>query len=109
MRQRRGKCQSPSPRRRASFARFSRVRSRGTNTVVEAGLCGTFVDFGNSPAGTYATSVRRRSMASDRVTFLFDVDNTLLDNDRIVADLMKYLEREMGHERQQRYWAIFEE
>ena len=48
-------------------------------------------------------------MASDRVIFLFDVDNTLLDNDRIVADLMKHLEREMGHERQQRYWAIFEE
>ena len=48
-------------------------------------------------------------MASDRVIFLFDVDNTLVDNDRIVADLMKHLEREMGHERQQRYWAIFEE
>ena len=43
------------------------------------------------------------------VVFLFDVDNTLLDNDRVVADLMRYLEREVGPERQQRYWAIFEE
>ena len=43
------------------------------------------------------------------VVFLFDVDNTLLDNDRISADLQRHLEREVGHERQQRYWAIFEE
>ncbi len=43
------------------------------------------------------------------VVFLFDVDNTLLDNDRIAADLRRHLEREVGHERQQRYWAIFEE
>jgi FMN phosphatase YigB (HAD superfamily) len=48
-------------------------------------------------------------MAADRVVFLFDVDNTLLDNDRVVADLMRYLEREVGQERQQRYWTIFEE
>jgi len=47
-------------------------------------------------------------MASPQVVFLFDVDNTLLDNDRVVADLMRHLEREVGHERQQRYWAIFE-
>jgi len=42
------------------------------------------------------------------VVFLFDVDNTLLDNDRVTADLQRYLEREVGHERQQHYWAIFE-
>ncbi len=48
-------------------------------------------------------------MASQAIVFLFDVDNTLLDNDRIVADLMRHLEREVGHERQARYWAIFEE
>jgi FMN phosphatase YigB (HAD superfamily) len=48
-------------------------------------------------------------MAKHPVVFLLDVDNTLLDNDRIVADLMRHLEREVGHERQQRYWAIFEE
>ncbi|MGH7836537.1 MAG: HAD family hydrolase [Candidatus Binataceae bacterium] len=48
-------------------------------------------------------------MASENVVFLFDVDNTLLDNDRIVVDLMRHLEREVGAERQQRYWEIFEE
>lgn len=43
------------------------------------------------------------------VVFLVDVDNTLLDNDRVTSDLSIYLEREFGPERQQRYWAIFEE
>jgi FMN phosphatase YigB (HAD superfamily) len=48
-------------------------------------------------------------MATHPVVFLLDVDNTLLDNDRVVADLMRHLEREVGKDRQQRYWAIFEE
>jgi len=43
------------------------------------------------------------------VVFLFDVDNTLLDNDRVSADLKRHLEKEVGHERQQRYWTVFEE
>lgn len=46
---------------------------------------------------------------SDRVVFLFDVDNTLLDNDAVAADLKEHLEREVGHECQQSYWSIFEE
>ncbi|MDZ4345617.1 MAG: HAD family hydrolase, partial [Candidatus Binatia bacterium] len=44
-----------------------------------------------------------------RLVFLLDVDNTLLDNDRVIADLMRHLEREVGQERQQRYWTIFEQ
>jgi FMN phosphatase YigB (HAD superfamily) len=44
-----------------------------------------------------------------RVVFLLDVDNTLLDNDRVAADLKRYLTREVGVERQERYWALFEE
>ncbi|MGH7231344.1 MAG: HAD family hydrolase [Nitrospiraceae bacterium] len=43
------------------------------------------------------------------IVFLFDVDNTLLDNDRVTADLRRHLEREVGHARQQRYWTLFEE
>ncbi len=43
------------------------------------------------------------------VVFLVDVDNTLIDNDHIAADLKRHLEREVGRERQERYWAIFEE
>ena len=48
-------------------------------------------------------------MATSDVVFLFDVDNTLLDNDRVSADLRRHLEREVGAEQQKRYWAIFEE
>jgi FMN phosphatase YigB (HAD superfamily) len=44
-----------------------------------------------------------------KLVFLFDVDNTLLDNDRVTADLKRQLEQEVGHERQERYWVIFEE
>jgi FMN phosphatase YigB (HAD superfamily) len=44
-----------------------------------------------------------------KVVFLFDVDNTLLDNDRVIADLSKYLKREVGPERARCYWTIFEQ
>jgi FMN phosphatase YigB (HAD superfamily) len=40
--------------------------------------------------------------------FLFDVDNTLLDNDAVQDDLGDHLEREFGRETFDRYWAIFE-
>jgi FMN phosphatase YigB (HAD superfamily) len=43
------------------------------------------------------------------VVFLFDVDNTLLDNDRVAADLRKHLTKAFGAERQERYWALFEQ
>lgn len=43
------------------------------------------------------------------VVFLLDVDNTLLDNDAVVADLRRHLEEAVGRERQERYWQIFEE
>jgi FMN phosphatase YigB (HAD superfamily) len=43
------------------------------------------------------------------IVFLVDVDNTLLDNDRIQADLRRHLEREYGVSCRDRYWAILEE
>jgi FMN phosphatase YigB (HAD superfamily) len=43
------------------------------------------------------------------VVFLFDCDNTLLDNDHVLADLRDHLEREFGSEARDRYWAIFEQ
>jgi FMN phosphatase YigB (HAD superfamily) len=46
---------------------------------------------------------------SDQIVFLFDVDNTRLNNDHVGADLKRFLGREGGHERQQRYWEIFEQ
>jgi len=46
--------------------------------------------------------------APANVVFLFDVDNTLLDNDRVIADLRRYLDREVGPDHAKRYWTIFE-
>src|SRR6266699_4219753 len=48
-------------------------------------------------------------MTAHDIVFLFDVDNTLLDNDRVTDDLKRHLEKEVGPERAQRYWAIFEQ
>jgi len=45
---------------------------------------------------------------TDEVVFLLDVDNTLLDNDRIVADLRRHLEQQFGVDSADRYWVIFE-
>jgi FMN phosphatase YigB (HAD superfamily) len=42
------------------------------------------------------------------MVFLVDVDNTLLDNDRIQDDLRRHLEREFGAQTRDRYWAILE-
>jgi FMN phosphatase YigB (HAD superfamily) len=41
--------------------------------------------------------------------FLFDVDNTLLDNDAVIEDLRRFLLDAFGHECEQRYWDLFEE
>ena len=38
-------------------------------------------------------------MKASETVFLFDVDNTLLDNDRVTADLRKFLDSEVGIER----------
>lgn len=43
------------------------------------------------------------------LAFLFDVDNTLLDNDRVAADLKDHLDKEVGSEGERRYWTLFEE
>ena len=43
------------------------------------------------------------------IVSLLDVDNTLLDNDRVEQDLRRHLEQAFGAERQERYWEIFEE
>lgn len=48
-------------------------------------------------------------MPVDNIVFLFDVDNTLLDNDRVTGDLKRHLEKNVGPERQQRYWEFFEQ
>ena len=43
------------------------------------------------------------------VAFLVDVDNTLLDNGVVIAELRRRLRETMGAEGERRYWEIFEE
>jgi len=50
----------------------------------------------------------RRAGKRVDVVFLFDIDNTLLNNDRVTADLKKYLTAEVGPKYARRYWSIFE-
>ncbi|MGE3804592.1 MAG: HAD family hydrolase [Gemmataceae bacterium] len=45
----------------------------------------------------------------DGIVFLLDVDNTLLDNDRVQVDLRTRLERDFGPECGERYFAILEQ
>lgn len=57
-----------------------------------------------------STRVTKAGPARKRdLVFLFDVDNTLLDNDRFQSDLFRHIEREFGRDARQRYLAIFEE
>lgn len=48
-------------------------------------------------------------LSADQVVFLLDVDNTLLDNDRFIADLDARLEHNFGSVERQRYWTILAE
>ena len=50
-----------------------------------------------------------RADSNPNTVFLFDVDNTLLDNDRVAEDLRRYLTNKVGEASQQRYWEIFEQ
>jgi phosphoglycolate phosphatase-like HAD superfamily hydrolase len=44
-----------------------------------------------------------------RVTFLFDVDNTLIDNDRAKKDLSARIAELLGVTGEQRFWELYEE
>ncbi len=50
-----------------------------------------------------------KQVADSKTVFLFDVDNTLLDNDAVQADLSAHLEREFGRASRDRYWALFQQ
>jgi FMN phosphatase YigB (HAD superfamily) len=43
------------------------------------------------------------------LVFLFDVDNTLLDNDQVQRDLSDHLVTDFGQQARDRYWALFED
>jgi FMN phosphatase YigB (HAD superfamily) len=48
------------------------------------------------------------NLSKTSVVYLFDVDNTLLDNDRVTQDLKKFLTKELSEDRERHYWQIFE-
>jgi FMN phosphatase YigB (HAD superfamily) len=50
-----------------------------------------------------------KQVADSSTVFLFDVDNTLLDNDAVQEDLSAHLELKFGRESRDRYWALFEQ
>lgn len=53
--------------------------------------------------------MKKDNVSPARVVFLFDVDNTLLDNDRVAADLQRHLASEIGADGAREYWQIFEQ
>jgi FMN phosphatase YigB (HAD superfamily) len=50
-----------------------------------------------------------RAEANPTTVFFFDVDNTLLDNDRVSDDLKRHLINKVGESSAGRYWEIFEQ
>jgi FMN phosphatase YigB (HAD superfamily) len=57
------------------------------------------------PAVSVAT---RPGAPREEVVFLLDVDNTLLDNDAVIADLGHHLEEQLGAANAAEYWSVFE-
>ena len=45
----------------------------------------------------------------DAVAFLFDVDNTLLDNDRVKAEMSAGIRSAVGEQLADRFWELYEE
>jgi FMN phosphatase YigB (HAD superfamily) len=54
-------------------------------------------------------SQKRARIKKAYVVFLFDVDNTLLDNDRVQAHLKHHLQEAYGVAARDRYWEILEQ
>jgi FMN phosphatase YigB (HAD superfamily) len=50
----------------------------------------------------------KKTLRPGEVVSLFDVDNTLLDNDRVIADVRAFLAKEVGAAHARRYWTLFE-
>src|SRR5258705_1640356 len=48
-------------------------------------------------------------MRSDELVFLLDVDNTLLDNDRVKADIRRAIAGLVAADRAARFWSLYED
>jgi FMN phosphatase YigB (HAD superfamily) len=53
-------------------------------------------------------AAKRKKGSREELVVFFDVDNTLLDNDRITRDIHACLKREVGQKHAASYWRIFE-
>jgi len=67
-----------------------------------------------SDSTTQHPAMAQPDLASDHTSvhdlvFLFDVDNTLLDNDQVQRDLSEHLATHYGTQARDRYWALFED
>jgi len=63
----------------------------------------------NAKQAPSSASARPARSRKQDLVFLFDVDNTLLNNDRMQNDLFRHIEREFGSKARERYLEIFEE
>jgi FMN phosphatase YigB (HAD superfamily) len=59
--------------------------------------------------GRHADNHPAKMAAAHRIVFLVDVDNTLLDNDALQADIKTHLADNYGPACRDRYWAILED
>jgi hypothetical protein len=59
-------------------------------------------------ARPFADRTKNVTPATDDIVILFDVDNTLLDNDRFQEELGEHLRSSWGEKSAKRYWAAFE-
>src|ERR1700728_1164511 len=61
------------------------------------------------PTGISDQDLQRTMSQTPEIVFLFDVDNTLLDNDRVRTDLREHLAENYGDAARDRYWEILGE
>ena len=94
-----------------SAALYERFSSRGNGEFAAKVLSALRFEFGGHQEKPAEDGPEARVSAPSRaaVVFLVDVDNTLLDNDRVTADLRRHLDEAVGPEGRARYWALFEQ
>jgi FMN phosphatase YigB (HAD superfamily) len=63
---------------------------------------------GTEPNEWTIVGAKESIMNAVDTVFLFDVDNTLLDNDSVAEDLRQYLQKKLSNQAEKRYWKLFE-
>src|SRR5262245_4398583 len=104
-------CKVNSVRNSSSPVKFSTWMGRSAGTISRrpSAPAGWQARLPPSPRRPKMFANCREAEMANRIVFLLDVDNTLLDNDRVVVDLKRHLTDAFGSDRQQRYWSIFEQ